>query len=227
MTASLDFVEDYAPDADFNVYGAAGGWGPYPATIDLGSFLASMRPASPHGERFNYLSPSTDLLGWVCERAAGMSYAGALSQYIWMPMGAQADATVTVDERGLARAAGGISATLRDLARIGRIVADRGADIVSAEFVDDMLTGVNSAHWRRGDFADLFPEGAYRSCWYQPQLDQRILCAIGIHGQYIYVDLERDAVVAIFSSRSAPASDEADRRTLAMAAQIVDAVGPA
>lgn len=224
MTASLDFVEDYAPEADFTVYGAAGGWGPYPATIDLGSYLASMRPASAHGERFNYLSPSTDLLGWVCERAAGVSYAEALSRYVWMPMGAQADATVTVDKRGLARAAGGISATLRDVARIGRVVADGGAGIVSGDFVADMLSGVNAAHWRRGDFSELFPGGAYRSCWYQPRLDQRVLCAIGIHGQYICVDLDRDAVVAIFSSRGTPASDEADRLTLSLAAQIVEAI---
>lgn len=224
MTVSLDFVEDYGPEADFVVYGAAGGWGPYPATIDLRGYLASVRPGSAHGQRFSYLSPATDLLGWVCERAAGVSYAEALSRFLWMPMGAQADATVTIDEHGLARAAGGISATLRDVARVGRVVADGGAGIVPATFVADLLSGVTAGQWAVGDFADLFPAGAYRSCWYQPRLGQRALCAIGVHGQYIHVDLDSDAVVAIVSSRSDPASDEADRLALSLAAQIVSAI---
>ena len=55
---------------------------------------------APHGARFHYVSPNTDMLGWVLERAAGEPYADALSRYLWAPLGAEQDADVTVDPRG-------------------------------------------------------------------------------------------------------------------------------
>jgi CubicO group peptidase (beta-lactamase class C family) len=220
MTASIDLVEDYGPDADFVTYSEAGGWGPGPARVDIRGFLAGVRPGRPHGQRFDYLSPSIDLLGWVCENAAGSSFAEAVSRYIWIPMGAQSDATVTVDERGLARAAGGISATLRDTARVGRLVLEGGGGSVPRSFLDDLSGGTTASEWAAGVFTELFPQAAYRSCWYQPRVGEPVLCAIGIHGQYIYVDLERDVVVAMVSSRSTPDDDAADQAAVAIAARL-------
>src|SRR5919197_167579 len=71
------------------------------------------------GATFHYVSPNSDMLGWILECAAGVPYARLVSDLIWQRIGAEADAHVTVDRVGAARAAGGICATLRDLARVG------------------------------------------------------------------------------------------------------------
>ncbi len=75
---------------------------------------------------FHYVSTNTDVLGWVYEKACGKPYAQILSEYIWAPMGAEDDAYITLDTHGAARAAGGICATVRDLARFGEMIRNRG-----------------------------------------------------------------------------------------------------
>ena len=125
MEASYAFVEDYSPGPDLVLYRNSAGW--YPAPPDhmgLREFLATRRKEGEHGQRFRYLSPTTDMLGWVCEAASGEPYARAVSHYLWVPMGAEADADITLDRLGMPRAAGGLSAIARDLARLGMIVAE-------------------------------------------------------------------------------------------------------
>ena len=50
-------------------------------------------------------------------------------------------------------------------------------------------------------------------------------CAIGIHGQLIYVDPARDVVIAKQSSWPGPADDAADRIALAAARAIAHLLG--
>ncbi len=209
MEASYAFVEDYSPGPDVTAYRNAAGWCPAPADAPaLQAFLASRAPDGEHGRRFRYLSPTTDMLGWVCARAAGTTWAQAVSTYLWIPLGAEADAEVTVDREGTPRAAGGMSTIPRDLARLGLIVAEGGAGIVPAAFVVDLLHGGVHEHWAAGDFAEMFPNGAYRSFWYRPGIDPDVVCGIGIHGQMLYVDVPRQVVVAVQSSWSMPDNED-------------------
>ena len=100
MEASYAFVEDYTPGPDVVAYRHAAGWYPAPADApSLQGFLASRAPEGVHGERFRYLSPTTDLMGWVCARAAGTTWAEAVSTYLWAPIGAEHDAEVTVEAK--------------------------------------------------------------------------------------------------------------------------------
>ena len=205
MTAAFRFVEDYSPGPDVTAYRHAAGW--YPAPFDtpgLRAFLSSRESDGPHGDHFRYLSPTTDLLGWICEAVTDLPYADALSQYIWAPMGAEADAEITLDRAGSPRAAGGLSATPRDMARLGLIVARGGEGIVPRAYVDDLTHNGSTEQWARGDFAPWLPGGAYRSCWYQPRVDPDAIMAVGIHGQMIYVDRARQVVVVTQSSWSIP-----------------------
>ena len=205
MEASYAFVEDYSPGPDFVQYRNAAGW--YPAPPDhmgLREFLATRRKEGEHGRVCRYISPTTDMLGWVCEAAAGEPYARAVSRYLWVPMGAEADADVTLDRLGAARAAGGVSATARDLARLGLIVAEGGAGIVPADFIDDLTRGGHPERWALGLYADWMPGGCYRSCWYQPRIDPDCVMAVGIFGQMIYVDRPRSIVVVQQSSWETP-----------------------
>ena len=94
---------------------------------DLVSFLQSLAaPPQAHGGPFSYISANTDLLGWAIERATGQTIAALLSARIWKPMGAEDRACITLDRKGLARCAGGLCATARDLARLGQLIVDDG-----------------------------------------------------------------------------------------------------
>jgi CubicO group peptidase (beta-lactamase class C family) len=215
MTANVAFVEDYELAGDMLRYRQAAGWAPGGSGDGLHDFILSLKAAGPHGERFRYLSPVTDTLGWVCERASGATLADGFGAHLWGPMGAAADADLTLDRFGASRAAGGLCMTARDMALVGQLVLDSGAGSVPAEFIADLVGAGDRDRWAGGEFAGLFPGGAYRSCWYQTGPGTGPVAAIGIHGQFIYVDLARRVVVAQQSHRPAAADEDADRAAIA------------
>ena len=135
--------------------------------------------------------PIPDLLGWILERAARRPFACLLSERIWQPLGA-GDAEITVDRLGASRTAGGICATIADLALFGEMMRNRGVarghPIVPGSWIDDIRSGGSRQAWLAGDLVNLLPAGRYRSQWYQTGNDHDAFCAIGIHGQWIYVD---------------------------------------
>jgi CubicO group peptidase (beta-lactamase class C family) len=225
MTVSIRFTEDYLdPLGDVARYRVAMGWNPPGAVTGedgLHRFITSLPKAEhPHGDRFHYVSPNSDMLGWIMERASGETIATLLSRHIWQPMGMAQDAFITLDRHGAPRTAGGICVSLEDLARFGEMMRGRGAfngkRIVPQGWVDDILNAGDPQAWSRGDMAALFPQGRYRSKWYVPEPSSNVLCAIGIHGQWIYVDYAAGMVAVKQSSQPLPADDAMDRQTLAL-----------
>ena len=132
MRAGILFDEDYlATSGAIIEYRKAQGWDPLAPgeePSDLRTWFRSLtEPDGPHGGAFHYVLPQhRPLLGWVLERAAGRRYTDLVSELLWRPMGATSDAYLTVDRLGAPRAAGGMCATLRDLALVGQLVANRG-----------------------------------------------------------------------------------------------------
>jgi CubicO group peptidase (beta-lactamase class C family) len=167
-----------------------------------------------HGGRFHYVSPNSDLLGWVIERATGQRFADLMSRYIWKPMGAQYSAYITVDRLGAPRCAGGICATARDLARLGQVVADGGAcegrQIIPAACIDDIARNGSADAWEAGVFAPFFPGRRmhYRNKWYADLGEPPLLFALGIHGQYLFVDRQNQLVIVMMSSQADPLDAE-------------------
>jgi CubicO group peptidase (beta-lactamase class C family) len=83
--------------------------------------------ALPQGGKFSYASAETQVLGLVLRAATGRTLSEYLSEKIWGPMGAEADASWLVDGGGFEIAYAGLNATLRDWGRFGLLLADRGA----------------------------------------------------------------------------------------------------
>ena len=105
MRVSLDFEEAYLDKhGPFARYRRAMLWNPAePGTTieDMHSFLMSLKKADgPHGGRFFYASPNSDLLGIILERVTGKRYPDLVSELLWQPMGACSPAYVTVDSLG-------------------------------------------------------------------------------------------------------------------------------
>ena len=235
MRVGIRFDEDYlATSGRIIEYRKAQGWdppAPGDAPSDLRTFFRRLtEPDGRHGGAFHYVSPNTDLLGWVLERAAGRRYPDLVSDLLWRPMGATAPAYVTVDRLGAPRAAGGMCATLRDLALMGQLVAGRGrrggrrggAEIVPADWIDDVFGAGDPEAWAAGDLAPLFPgmEAHYRSKWYVRRGGAPMAFGVGVFGQNVFADPENGIVIAKTSSQAAPL----DERLISLTMRGVEAI---
>jgi CubicO group peptidase (beta-lactamase class C family) len=213
MQVNIDFNEDYLDTSGhYRAYRTATAWHPCAEdAIDqnLHDFLCSLgRGKGAHGVRFEYKSPNSDLLGWVLERASGTGLASLFSRYLWQPMGAEANAYVTVDRKGNPRAAGGICVLPRDLLRFAELVRNRGRangqQLVPAAWIEDCSDGGSLETWRAGESAKEFPAGSYRNKWYQTGDEHRAMLAIGIHSQWIYINPVTEVTIIKLSSQAAP-----------------------
>jgi CubicO group peptidase (beta-lactamase class C family) len=175
---------------------------------DLVSFLQSLTAPPPaHGGPFSYVSANTELLGWAIERATGQTIAALLSARLWKPMGAEHRAYITLDQKGLARCAGGLCATARDLARLGQLIVDDGQrggrQIIPASVITDITDNGDTEAWRNGEwgksFASISTNMRYRSGWYLVDDQPKTMFAMGIHGQNLFIDRANRIVVAKLS----------------------------
>lgn len=216
MTVALDFEEAYLdPESLFARYRRATLWNPGGGAESLREFLVALEQLDePHGQTFRYRSPNSDLLGLIVERASGQRYAELMSDRLWQPLGAVRDGFVTVDKEGSARAAGGVSVAVRDLARVGEMMrqggVSEGGRIVPQAWVEDTIHGGDAAAWQRGTMTNLFANGRYRNKWYQTGNAAQAYCGIGIHGQWIYVAPRAEVVIAKMSSQALPVDDPLD-----------------
>ncbi len=215
MRSGIKFSEEYLdPTAEVRLLEQAIGWAPRQSPgipESLYSFLATLQRVRPHGGPFEYRSCETDVLGWVCEQAAGAPMARVLSDLVWQPMGAEFDADISVDREGAGMFDGGISAALRDLVKFGSIflgdgVAFSGARIVSSAWVQDTLAGGpdSAAAFAASKDAVWMPGGMYRNQMWFPTARRDMLLCLGIHGQMIYVNRSAGVVAAKLSSWPTP-----------------------
>ncbi|MEZ5854057.1 MAG: serine hydrolase [Hyphomicrobiaceae bacterium] len=231
MRSGLDFDEDYlATSGAIIQYRKATNWNPLDpgeTSSDLRTFLPTLKERrGPHGGAFNYVSPCTDLMGWIIERASGRRYADLFSELIWRPMGAANPAYITVDRLGAPRCAGGMCMTATDLARVGQLLVDGGRrggrEIIPAAWIEDITTGGDAAAWQAGPFVEYWPQRDmhYRAKWYVERGPKPLLAAFGIHGQHLYADPANGLVVAKFSSEALPI----DARQIALTTRAIDAI---
>jgi len=214
MRSGVRFVEEYAnPESDIRRLDEWIGWQPGQGEPrGLYRFLATLEAEAPHGERFLYRSAESDVLGWVCERAAGRPVATLISELIWAPMGAEHDAVLLHDGLGTAVHDGGLCATARDVARFGQMLLDGG-------LIPDGTGGrrrVVPPQWLRRAWAVdsdtraafaaspaewAFPGGWYRhQFWFRPGDYGDVLLCLGIHGQMLHLSRRTSTVCVKFST---------------------------
>ena len=210
MRDGSDYTELY-PDftTTFRLQDCAIGWTeadycPENGPRGLREFLPSIGRDESKAGKFRYRSGSTNVIGWVLERATGKPLAELISTYVWQPMGAEFDADITVDIGGAALADHGMSSTLRDLGRVGLLVLNDGSafgkQVVPAEFIADLHAEPDVAN--RVATEEALPDynPYYRSFWWGQGNAERDLTGLGIHGQVLRVAPEAGIVVVIFST---------------------------
>ena len=219
MVTLVDFDEAYLdPESAFARYRRAMLWNPGNKGEGMLEFLCSLkRMAGPYDDVFRYRSPNTDMLGIVLERASGERLADLFRNRLFSLVGLCSTAALTVDQEGTGRAAGGISLTARDLARIGEMMRNGGRvgdqQVVPQTWVNDTISNGSRDAWTKGEFAFLLPDVCYRNQWYQS--GGGYFAAIGIHGQWLIVDPQSETVIVKLSSQPQPVDDELDKQNLA------------
>ncbi|MEA2080851.1 MAG: hydrolase, partial [Pseudomonadota bacterium] len=79
------------PNGVFQRYVVASGFAPSAEVGSAYDFLPTMKKASEHGEKFMYVAPVTDALGWLVERVCGKSYTQLLNDEIISKLNLEGD----------------------------------------------------------------------------------------------------------------------------------------
>ena len=200
MTNSISYDETYDdPESDISRYFTAitaGGSGVYAYLATLRDELAGYE----HGDAFHYVTPDTEVLGWLVRRSTGLSLSENVRRRIWSPMGAEFEANYIVDSLGIEWAGAGLSTTLRDAARFGQMIlmdgVANGNQVLSPSIAQRLKTTNNMTQFTRyyqdpwyGKVAE-----AYHDQWWSYD-DVAATAALGIHGQFIYVNTDHNVVI--------------------------------
>lgn len=187
MSSGLRYVERFHPWSDSAKT--------YYAT-DLRATALSARIEGRPGEEFLYNNYNLLLEGLILERATGMPVADYLAERLWQPMGAESDATWSLDSEasGFEKMESGLNASARDYARFGMLVANHGRvgdrQVVPAAWLDQATRAADAGgpvdfyalHWWTGTpHGHVFPDG-HALAW-------------GNFGQFIYVAPDRKLVI--------------------------------
>lgn len=174
----------------------------------------TIKRKSKPGEVFAYKTIDTAVLGWLIERVSGGSVAAYTARKLWEPLGTEADGFYIMDgQPGTGRefSGAGFNATLRDWARFGQMMLDggmaNGKRIISEEWVKAAQAPAGPEDG---------PEGGYGYQWWT-MANSSAYSAIGLQGQYVYVDPASRTVVVKLSYYP-PAEGSVGQETMAFLA---------
>lgn len=204
MTSGIDWNEDYEdPNSDVAQMYLS------PCEDSEAHILTYMKPLKfiyTPGTHWNYSTGETDLVGILVQKATGKSLAEYLSEKIWKPYGMEHCAYWLADEcSNLNLGGSGLSASLRDFARLGTLMLNKGkvgnGNIISEEYMKDatsLLQLVNDQGDGYGYLWWRFEDGSYG--------------AFGIFGQMVYVNPLKNLIIAQIAAWPSAGSKDLSRK---------------
>ena len=170
------------------------------------------------GSVFEYKTIDTAVLGWLLERVLdGSNVSAYAAQKLWEPLGAEQDAYFILDGKpgeGREFTGAGFNATLRDWARFGQMVLN-GGEFNGHRFISTEYLNL-ATH-------PVLPEdpvmGGYGYQWWTVQ-DSNAYSAIGLQGQFIYIDPDTKTVVVKLSFLPPDAIEQGEFETFAFMAAV-------
>lgn len=188
MTSGVEWNENYSdPNSDvakFNEHKSQDG---LPTIV---SYLKSLKRVHPPGEQWHYSTGETNLIGILIENATGQNLSDYLSAKIWQPFGMESKATWLLSAEGNEISGCCIQATLRDYARMGLFISEGGKINGESLFPNGYLKAATTKQ------ADIGQAGrGYGYQWWT--FDDGSFTARGIFGQTLFIDPQRELVVAL------------------------------
>lgn len=222
MTTALQYSEDYAdPKAEVWAFSEAGNPMACPpnSTGPIGyyAYLETVKKQGEHGEAFGYKTVNADALGWIIARVTGKSVATLLSERIWSKIGMEQSAFYQVDGLGTPFAGGGFNAGLRDLARFGELIRNKGKwngeQLIPDQAVADIEKGGSKEAFAKSGHPEL-KGWSYRDMWWITENEHRAFTARGVYGQTIYIDPTAEMVIVRLASHPVAANSANDAYSL-------------
>lgn len=179
------------------------------------------------GEKYNYNTMETCILGWLIENATKQRMMSYLEKRLWQPAGMEFKASWMIDgpeEVGREMAGGMLAASLRDYGRFGLMMSNcgnlNGRQHVSEEWVRKATTADREAI-DYGNLYEDYPLGYGYQWWLQPNGHFE---AQGIYGQLVYVAPEDDVVIVKLSYWPEPWVDSMEFESYAFFNAVIEAL---
>ncbi len=165
---------------------------------NLRRLLKNLKIAYPPGEKFEYISLNTQLLGLILERATQQTMTNYLQEKIWTPLGMEYDASWSIDRKknGLEKAFCCLNARAIDYAKFGRLYLKKGnwqgKQIISEAWIEKTTDVTDTT---RGN------------TWYQQYQwwftsKKGNFTTNGLHGQFIFVHPQKNIIIVRLGKRS-------------------------
>jgi CubicO group peptidase (beta-lactamase class C family) len=194
MSSGVAFKEVYDGDDDVKRFAVA---------RNTHGSIAALRMfgtrEAEQGTRFHYASSETAVLAVLLRAVTGTTLSAYLTDRLWQPMGADADATWIKTPDGIETGSGNFNAILRDYGRLGVLLANDGAIDGRQIVPKDYLLEATDWHRQPQAFA---PGRATSFCGYAYQFwtfpgEKRGFALLGVYAQSIFVDPELKLVMVI------------------------------
>lgn len=153
------------------------------------------------GEKFEYQSGSTQLLGFAVKKAIKQSLASYLSEKFWIPLGMEQNAEWSTDESGMEKTYCCIHSNARDFAKLGQLFLDNGKvdgqQILNLDFIEKMRAPTQKSE-------EIYGMGL----WINNDNPIKHYYFLGLQGQYIIMIPEHNMVIVrIGSYNNLPKTD--------------------
>ena len=174
-------------------------------------YIKTLGRADAPGKTFVYSSANSLVLAWLIEKVTGRAVYDVLSERIWSKIGAESEAQLLVNRRGIAIAHAGLTATLRDVARFGLLFTPSRKVVTNKAVIPIHL--LNAIEQGREEItqpkAVLQSYGSVKVSAYQWQAvtSDGAFWKGGYGGQMLYVSPVKDLVVAYVGSEEVRDTD--------------------
>ncbi|TYA53104.1 serine hydrolase domain-containing protein [Formosa maritima] len=193
MSTGVKFNEDYADFfSDINRWGRGFAMG-----NSQDKFAATLEREVEPGTVCHYVSINTHVLGMILKRATGKTITEYMQDKLYNPLGMEYDGYWLLDGTNMEMVLGGLNLTLRDYAKAGSLFLHHGflngKQIVSEDWVKASTTP-DAPHVQPGN------EFGYGYQWWIPKSEQGEYMAMGVYGQYIYINPTTKTVIVKLSA---------------------------
>lgn len=193
MSSGVYFNEDYGDFfSDINRFGrvlALGG--------SFDDFAASLTSERDPGQKMHYVSIDTHVVGMVLRAATGQEIIDYFDQHLWSKLGAEKPATYVIDTQNQPMVLGGLNLITRDYGRFGVMFRDFGfynnQQIIPKQWTIDSVKP-NQEYLKPKKQGNREYLGYGYQWWVPYEADEEFL-AVGIYGQFIYVNRKLDIVI--------------------------------
>ncbi|HLV15582.1 MAG TPA: serine hydrolase [Xanthomarina sp.] len=194
MSTGVKFNEDYGDFfSDINRWGRGFAMG-----NSQDAFASSLEREFNPGTVNHYVSINTHVLGMVLKKATGKTITDYMQEKLYNPLGMEYDGYWLLDGENMEMVLGGLNLTLRDYAKVGALFLNEGAfngkQIVPKKWVEaSTIPDAPHVQPSEGKFG-------YGYQWWIPQSDAGEYMAMGVYGQYIYINPTTKTVIVKLSA---------------------------